>query len=468
MLDIINELLEYSKLSAGLEYFESVDFNFYSIVRDVMYLCNTLIVDKNVKLEVDLDTSIPEILVGDPSKLSQILLNVLGNAIKFVEKGDIHLKIMQHEQSGDQFVLEFDITDTGIGISEDNLKHIFDSFKQAELGTYATYGGSGLGLSIVKQIIEKLDGQITVESDLGIGTTFKFTLPYKKGNDTKILKGKINPNELEGSSELVKGMRILVFEDNILNQKLIEQRLRIWGCITYITDNPLNGLAILENKRVDIVLMDLRMPKMDGFEVTKRIRKSKNGYVREIPIIALTADFTIKDKDQCNANGINDYILKPYSPDELLSKLLKNKNNMETIHAIESNIISPRTNKIDKSPKIDLAIILEECMGEVGLLEELVTLYKQNALEFIGQVKLHLKNTDFNQLEFATHKIKAGLAMMQTFSLHKIVEQMHKICQTEKDIKYLEFLYDCFLMEYPIVEKAINMELENIRRNRKQ
>ncbi len=160
LMDIINELLEYSKLSAGLEHFESVNFNFYSLVRDVMYLCNTLIMDKEVKLEVDMDTKIPEMLVGDPSKLSQILLNLLGNAIKFVNKGDIHLKIQALKQNNKDIVLDFKIIDTGIGISEEHLEHIFDAFRQADHNTFKKYGGSGLGLSIVKQIIFRFNNMI--------------------------------------------------------------------------------------------------------------------------------------------------------------------------------------------------------------------------------------------------------------------------------------------------------------------
>ncbi|WP_394748776.1 ATP-binding protein [Spongiimicrobium salis] len=464
LMDIINELLEYSKLSAGIEHFESINFNFYSIIRDVMYLCNTLIVDKEVKLEIDMDTRIPEVLIGDPSKLSQVLLNLIGNAIKFVETGGICLKISLKKENKDQLWLAFDITDTGIGISEDNLKHIFDSFRQAERNTYVKYGGSGLGLSIVKQIIENLNGDIKVSSSLGIGTTFKFTLPYKKGVMAEMATETPDETFIENEKTALKGMKILVFEDNTLNQKLIEQRLKIWGCETFITDNALYGLSILEKNKIDLVLMDLRMPKMNGYEVTERIRNSKNRFVKQIPVIALTADFTIKDKDQCLANGINDYILKPYSPNELLRKIIENKNktNMDTLHVIESTGI----NANEVNPKVDLAPVLEECMGELDLLDELVRLYKQNALEFMGKVKIHLKGQDMEQLEFATHKIKSGLAMMHTHSLYDIAAQMHKICKTNKDSKHLEFLYDCFLEEYEKVEKAIDQGVADLRQGK--
>lgn len=464
LMDIINELLEYSKLSAGLEHFESVNFNFYSLVRDVMYLCNTLIVDKEVRLEVDMDTKIPEMLVGDPSKLSQILLNLIGNAIKFVNKGDIHLRINSICQSNEDIVLDFKITDTGIGISEDHLEHIFDTFRQAENDTFKKYGGSGLGLSIVKQIIENLNGNINVSSTLGAGTTFKFELPFIIGtNDAKENDHQHKAN-INNRKELVKGMQILVFEDNLLNQKLIETRLKSWGCIVHITDNALYGLNILENNKIDLVFMDLRMPVMDGFEVTRKIRSSKNTYVSQIPVIALTADFTIKDKEQCQDNGINDYILKPYSPDELLLKLTSNRAQMEIKPKADTPMVNPSVGaKDDKTPKIDLKIILEECMGELDLLEELISLYKQNALEFIGNVKHHLKLEDFESIQFAAHKMKSGLAMMQTFSLHSIVLQMHKTCVSDKDLKYLEFLYNCFLEEYPVVIHEIELEMEKLK-----
>ncbi|MET7029208.1 ATP-binding protein [Sediminicola luteus] len=464
LMDIINELLEYSKLSAGLEHFESVNFNFYSLVRDVMYLCNTLIMDKEVKLEVDMDTKIPEMLVGDPSKLSQILLNLVGNAIKFVNKGDIHLRIQALKQSNKDIVLDFKIIDTGIGISEEHLEHIFDAFRQADHDTFKKYGGSGLGLSIVKQIIENLNGNINVTSTLGVGTTFNFELPFIIGVELPKEKDDQHKANINNRKDLVKGMQILVFEDNLLNQKLIEKRLKSWGCLVQITDNAQYGLNILENNKIDLVFMDLRMPVMDGFEVTRRIRSSKNAYVSQIPVIALTADFSIKDKEQCQNNGINDYILKPYSPDELLLKLTSNRADMKIIDKNDSKLATqPKVIIDEEAPKINLKLILEECMGEVDLLEELVTLYKQNALEFIGNVKHHLEVEDYENIQFAAHKMKSGLAMMQTYSLHAIVVQIHQTCITDKDQKHLEFLYNCFLEEYPVVINEIEIEMKKLK-----
>lgn len=462
LMDIINELLEYSKLSAGLENFEMLNFNFFSIVQDVVYLCNTLILGKDVNLEVDIDENIPENLIGDPSKLSQILLNLLGNSIKFVEKGEIKLKIRPVRQGAEKVFLEFMVTDTGIGISEQDLEHIFGSFKQANHQTFSKYGGTGLGLNIVKQIIEKLEGDLKVESTLGVGTTFQFTLPYAKGSSRR--PSNSQPSEI--SKENVKGMRILVFEDNPLNQRLIERRLNSWGCITYITENPFYGLNLLENTAVDMVLMDLRMPIMSGFEVTQRIRKSDKKEVAEIPIIALTADFTIDDKNECQDNEINDFILKPFSPEELLSKLVKNRAGLKTNYKISSTSGNDMNSHLGKHLPVNLDAVLKDCMGELELLEELIALYKRNALEFIGHVKMKLNEGDVEGVAFAAHKVKCGLKMMQTMELFSIVEQMHTAANTTKDEKHLQFLLDRFIQEYPKTEGLIDEELMRMKKNR--
>jgi len=210
--------------------------------------------------------------------------------------------------------------------------------------------------------------------------------------------------------------------------------------------------------------MDLRMPGMSGYEVTQRIRDNDSCHIKQIPIIALTADFTVRDQEQCDAYGINDFILKPYSPDELLSKIIKNRDMGKKPLGTHSALAAPLESTATESSKIDLTGILEECMGEISLLEELVQLYIQNAMEFIGQAKTHIRNKDFKGLEFAAHKMKSGLAMMKTMSLHSLMVQIHKTAIDGKDVKHMKFLYDCFLEEYSIVESAIMEEVEKLRK----
>jgi len=457
LMEIINELLDYSKLSSGLGNFESNNFKFQNVVNDVVYLCNTLITRKEVKLITEVDSNIPKVLQGDPSKLSQVLINLLGNSIKFVEKGEISMHINIKKRYRNSIHLEFLIKDTGIGISENNLKHIFDPFKQADQGTYTQYGGSGLGLSIVKQIIEKSKGEITVNSELGLGTTFKFFLPFEIGKDKDMIKKEESTFSLDDGIELVKNMKILVFEDNSLNQELIDIRLKSWGCETFITDSPHTGLDILKNHAIDIVLMDLRMPRMSGFEVTDLIRQNDNQKIKQVPVIALTADFTAQNKEQCEVHGINDFILKPYSPEELLSKLICNG------IGESSSLIESASSKVNgNTPKINLTSLLDDCMGEYELLENLISLFKQNTLEFIGACSIHLKNNDFEGLAFASHKIKSGLAMLKTNSLLSIVGKMQEYAEKGIGLNELEKGYSEFILEYAIVEKAIDDEMEKL------
>ncbi len=465
LLEIINELLEYCKLSAGVETFEVIDFNFRNVVGDVIYLCNTLVSAKNVNLKVEIDTNVPKALKGDPSKLTQVLLNLIGNAIKFVEEGSIELVVQAKPDKESRTNLTFKITDTGIGISKENLKHIFGSFRQAETNTHQKYGGSGLGLNIVKQIIERLGGTIAVTSELGVGTTFEFSMPFELGSLKNITKGS-NTEISTKEKSIVKGMQILVFEDNIMNQKLIDQRLKTWSCQTYITDNAQNGLNILASHRIDLILMDLKLPGMSGFEITKLIRSFEKPDVQPIPIIALSADFSARDKEECEESGIDDFILKPYNSHELLQKLIENKKDSKGAHSIASK--STKSKRIEnKEDRINLDGLLAECMGQLELLQELVILHKKGALEFIGNVRVHLNNTDIEQIGFAAHKIKPGLKMMQSKRLFGIVEQIQKCCHSDSDIKQLQFLYKSFLEEYPKAENAINVAMKELRRSKR-
>lgn len=463
LMNIINELLEYSKLSSGTSHFENVDFNFSSLIKDVCYLCKTLIVNPNITFNVNVAENIPKILVGDPSKLSQILLNLIGNSIKFVANGSIDLNVDITSTNEESITLNFTVKDTGIGISENNLENIFDYYKQAESDTQKQYGGTGLGLSIVKHIVQSLNGKIAVSSKLKVGTTFIVTLPFKISTASEITTEKKLAETNSAAEEHIKTMSILVFEDNTMNQQLIQNRLDFWGCKCFITQSVDEGIRFLEEEKIDLILMDLRMPEISGFGVAEIIRKHKNTKINTVPIIALTADFTVKDKDRCAKSGINDYILKPFDSKELLKKLTSNISNLKTVESMNKTAVISEASAIEPFD-IDLSNILDDCFGDVDMLEELVRLFKQNVVEFIGKTKVDLKASNIDGVKFNTHKIKAGLKMMHAQGLYRIAEQMHKVCVDDQDFKYLNFLYDCFIREYPLVETAIDQAITNFKK----
>ena len=465
LMEIINEVLEYSKLTAGIEDFDAVDFNVHALIKDVMFLCQTLIVEKSVTLKIDIAPTVPKILVGDPSKLSQILLNLIGNSIKFVENGHIILSVDLQQRKNETFMLHFSVQDTGIGIPNEQLGHIFESYKQAEKNTFKKYGGSGLGLSIVKEIVEKQGGTITVSSKLGEGTTFDFFIPFSKGNLRNIPKTKPKSISTLKGKQLLGGTKILIFEDNELNQHLISEQLNKWNCITYVTANQKEGLAILKTQEIDIVLMDLKMPEMSGFEISSNIRSLNDKKLSQIPIIAFSADFTAQDQERCYEAGINDFLLKPYTLNELMIKLLKRKKERNLTQAslrlLKQETITP-LNK--KEETIDLTALLEECYGELDMLQELVRLFKQNIYEFIGAVKIAIGNNNFEEIHQAAHKIKAGLALMKTNELKQIIIAIEDSAK-KSNITEIEQLFTQFLQEYPLKEVFIDQELAKLKKS---
>ncbi|MEA1785324.1 ATP-binding protein [Arenibacter sp. GZD96] len=467
LLEVINELLAYSRLSSGKEKLAMIDFNLEGILQNVTFLCNTLILNKKVSIALEIDPNIPAVLQGDPSKLSQILLNLLGNAIKFVNEGTIHVNVQWMHQKDGIHWLAFEVKDTGIGIATDQLQNIFNAFSQAEENTFEKYGGYGLGLHIVHQLITQLRGKIAVRSTLGVGTTFTFQLPFAKAKKA-LIHAQEQQKEIATNAHLntVKGMRILVFEDNILNQRLIAERLKSWGCKVHITDQLNYGLTVLKNSSIDLILMDLRMPEMDGFEVTRRIKECGISGASEIPIIALSADFSGNDKARCGAVGINDFILKPYSAPQLVSKIahLKRISAQQKGVSKSKNAI-PRNTQQGKE-RIHLRPLLAECMGQIDLMEELIKLFQQNVLEFIEKTKNHLEKKDFKGIEFAAHKMKPGLLMMQLNGLHQKMIAIHQNAKEKTDISGIALLYQEFVAAYPIAENAIHFEIERLKNER--
>ncbi|KAA2216909.1 hybrid sensor histidine kinase/response regulator [Maribacter flavus] len=459
LMEIINEVLEYSKLSSGMEDFMSVDFNFHGLINDVIFLSQTLLVDKNIDLQLKIDSGIPGTLIGDPSKLSQILLNLLGNAIKFVEKGYIRLEVSLLKQDEEEYILEFSVADTGIGMSKEQLGDIFKCFKQADRHIYPKYGGTGLGLCIVRELVERQGGEISAESIMGEGSTFKFTMPLKKGSSQNIRKQTLSTVTGFKGKELLNGTKILVFEDNTMNQHLIKEQLDKWGCRVYVTSNADKGLGILRTQQIDIVLMDLKMPGLNGFQITELIRGDK--YLEKVPIIAVSADFTAKDEENCIATGINDFLLKPYTLDELLKKLLKAKKQglpKESKALLKTGVITG-----NPATTVNLQGVLADCCGEIVVLEELIRLFKQNVYEFIGSVKIDLKQNKLKEIGFAAHKLKAGLKMLQLEKLVDIMIQMQASTEALDEIK-LRALFETFLQQYPEYEKQIDSAFAQIKK----
>ena len=316
MLHIVNDILDISKIEAGMLQIDETPFQLNEVINNVISTLKLKASEKNIKLLYAIDSDVTNNLLGDKNRLNQILINIVGNAIKFTEKGKIELRVANQKTENNTIFIEFSIIDTGIGINQKKLQSIFDRFSQAEVSTSRKFGGTGLGLSISKELIDMQKGSISVQSTENVGTTFTFVIPYTINlSTTHFLDDK---KEVELFASFSKN--ILLCEDNELNQKLITTIFEKTNHKIYIANNGVEALELLKNKDFDIILMDLQMPKMDGYETTTIIR---NELHLTIPIIALTANSLIYEKERCMNMGMNDYLSKPFSKKDLFELLNK-------------------------------------------------------------------------------------------------------------------------------------------------
>jgi two-component system, chemotaxis family, CheB/CheR fusion protein len=311
---LINDILDLAKVDSGKMTFEQAPFNLATSIDIMIQVFEIKIKEKNLDFNVTYDNNIPQILIGDPMRLRQIILNLISNAVKFTSEGKITMSVKMLKEEIEKIHIQFTIADSGIGIAKNKLENIFNNFEQATKETSSSYGGTGLGLAIVKQLVEQQGGEIAVKSEIGIGSEFSFTLSFERGQAEIKLEPKV---EMEAE---MKNLKVLVVEDMPLNQLLIKLILGDFDFNVDIADNGKIAIEKLETETYDIILMDLQMPQMNGFEATTYIRKEMKS---KIPIIALTADVTTVDVEKCMAAGMNDYISKPIDEILLYAKIIK-------------------------------------------------------------------------------------------------------------------------------------------------
>ncbi|GAB3023211.1 hybrid sensor histidine kinase/response regulator [Spirosoma pulveris] len=311
LLTIVNDILDISKIEAGMIRLESIPFSIQMLTGSIKAMCQGAATDKGLQLVVEVDPDLPTVFMGDPTRLTQILLNLINNAIKFTKQGSVSLRIEQGEGKTPTCVpVRFIVEDTGIGMAMDVLPTIFERFQQADKFTTRYYGGTGLGLNIVKSLTELQKGAVSVTSAPGEGSRFTVEIPYT------VAKEQINfnqPNTLTPKGNQ-KPVRVLVVEDNLMNQKLVLQVLKHLGYQGQVAENGRKAIDILQETTFDIILMDLQMPVMDGYETTRYIRSDINATV---PIIAMTAHALPSEKEECLKAGMNDFLSKPFQIEEL-------------------------------------------------------------------------------------------------------------------------------------------------------
>ena len=321
LLVIINDILDFSKIESGKVEFEELNFDIFQRVQEVKKTFIFKAEEKGIALKFRVDENIPRFLIGDPFRLNQILLNLLSNAIKFTKDGTISLLVNLEEGQDEDVVLRFDVIDTGIGIPKDKLASVFESYTQAYTDITRRFGGTGLGLAITRQLVTMQQGEIFLDSELGVGTTFTVKLGFKKGVVEEAATAEDMIAELLEKRDF-DGMLVLLVEDNIMNQFVANQVLELWNIKVEFANNGLEAVDLLKEKDYALVLMDLQMPVMSGYEATAFIRDKTNKLRNpDIPIIALTADAFPETKKKVIEEGMNDFVTKPLEQTELYNKI---------------------------------------------------------------------------------------------------------------------------------------------------
>ena len=421
LLVIINDILDFSKIKAGKLTIEKIDFKLPEVLDNIKSIFKHRIKEKGLELLLTVHEDVPATLNGDPYRLNQILINLVGNAIKFTHSGCIKVNIAIQKKTSKAIVLNFTIKDTGIGIAENKLGEMFESFTQASIETSRKYGGTGLGLSITKQLIEMQAGEISVESKIDVGTTFIFSIPYNycKNENELFFAGK----DVNTYRTLLKGKKFLIAEDNLVNQKVIRHVLQKAGGIVDIVNNGLEAISLLKQENAyHLIIMDLQMPEMDGYAATKYIRNVMN---LSTPIIAMTASALTGEKSKCIEIGMNDYLSKPFDF-ALLYKRISLLIGDAPVTSCNEVVEKQKEEKL-----FDLSLLEE--MDDNEYLVDILSIFLNQTPLGLNELEKACTAGNFNDVFKMAHKLKSSTGLLKASGLLNILIKIEDTAKAEKN-----------------------------------
>jgi PAS domain S-box-containing protein len=395
LLALIDDILDFSRIEAGKLHLEHVEFHLRATLRDVLKMFRAGSAAPDVQLSSDIRRDTPDLLAGDPTRLRQVLINLVGNAMKFTRRGEVKLLVTPVSMESDRVVLRFSVSDTGIGIPEDKQKIIFEAFSQADASTTRRYGGSGLGLSISNQLVHLMGGQIEVESRPKAGSTFHFSLPFDLVR--------------RPADHHARRLDILVADDNAVNQKLVRALLKKLGHRATVAGDGQAALRAVRKRSFDLVLMDIQMPGMGGLEATAKIRDLEPRVGPHVPIIAMTAHTLTGDRDCALAAGMNDYISKPIRLEALRRAIQQ--------HA---------------APPLDADALLEGVGGNRKLLRELVDVFVTDTPKLLSRIDRAIARGDAAALQQAAHALKGAVGNFESGAAFESVRRLESLARENK------------------------------------
>jgi PAS domain S-box-containing protein len=479
LLVVINDILDLSKIEAGKMTFEDIPFKLSNIVNSLNDLFYPKVKEKELIMHTWIDPSIPTYLLGDPVRLNQVLMNLLSNAVKFTQKGEIELSAKLRNDDEDYAHLEISVRDTGRGIPQDRLSSLFLDFTQVSADITRQYGGTGLGLAITKRLVELQGGKIKVQSKAGVGSTFSFDLKFRKCKEDVSIEDFDTIEDFDNKE--LHELRVLVVEDNPVNQLLAEKLLGDWGCHITLADNGKMGVDFLREKSYDAVLMDIKMPVMDGYEAADYIRKSLPPPVCLIPIIAVTAHAATWESEKCISAGMNDYISKPFNSKELYRKLVKHTHrkksscaeaaeatHKETHHTATINMegeTAMQVQQLDGHQPVkhtDLTFLRTVSKGNKEFVNKIVNSFITQATVDLEKFQQALEAQDWEGIHFIAHKMKSSIHFVGIKELHNTVRDIEKYAQQKSNYEALTQLVPQFIHICKLSIRELETEINTL------
>lgn len=421
---IINDLLDLSAIESGKLKFEKIPFNINDLVTSLIRTFTYQASEKKLALECHVDEKANQIVLGDPVRLNQILINLVSNAVKFTHTGTIRVTCAVEKEDKRHCFVKISVTDTGIGIPEDKLRTIFESFSQADASVTRRYGGTGLGLAIAKQLVEQQNGKIWVNSKKHVGSEFSFIIPYPKGKVNNIKSKRL----LSVSKETVPKLNVLLVEDNDINRLYAQSILKSWHCKIQTAENGLVAIEKVKNDVFDVILMDIQMPVMDGYESTRAIRLLP-GPAAKIPIVALTANATKADINRCMEAGMTSYLPKPFTPEELFQKLFIELKLKGTEPASED---APQTLGL-----FDLTYLKKVSGNDETFIKEMVHTFIDTVPDVLNQLNKAVQTGNWTAVSKLVHQIKPSLALLGIRALKESAGTIEEACKTGIPPEYI-------------------------------
>lgn len=426
LLNIVSDILDISKIEANEININKETFNLQKLIHTLQKTFQVKIDQEQVSLSYEIDEKIENLLIGDKLLLTQILLNLISNAVKFTKAGTIKIIVKLLTLKDENYLLEFEVSDTGVGIKEEKLELIFENFKQANDRIRHEFGGTGLGLAISKKFVNLQGGEIWAESKVGKGSSFKFTIKYLDSGVKEIKEDGTNDEALKIVFKPSK-MCILIVEDNLMNRKYITTLLRKWGIRFHVAVNGKEATEMTKENHYDLIFMDVSMPIMDGYEATIRIRNEENPN-KKSPIIALTASTISSKKDKAIKLGMTDYIPKPFAPAQLLETIRKYTNRQEesTINPIEVKV---------KSEKeiLDLSYLQRIYGEDHEHAAEMFDIFLSYTVQELPSLRNFIEHGNWGATKSLAHRIKPNFSMVGLTQLEKKMLAIEKMAQKEKD-----------------------------------